>query len=176
MRMTDPLHIAGRPDAPIACDMTTAEDTPDARLAEYERLFETALVRRERAKDRVEFAFRADAGLRARLDALARREAACCPFLGYHVETVGDEVIWAISNPRPGEERASVDAMLDAFYALPGDTGLMDGLLARLADRGAARRASKAVTQSSGQIPVEDQVAPPPEIGCSPDVAGPRRT
>jgi hypothetical protein len=135
--MTDPLHIPARPDAPIACDMSTAEDTPDDRLAEYGRLFEQALVRRERGEGRVAFTFRADEGVRELADTLARREAACCPFVDYRVETVGDEVIWAITNPRGSEERASVEAMLDAFYTLPDNAGSgMDGLLGRLAERG----------------------------------------
>jgi hypothetical protein len=117
--------------------MSTADDTPDERLAEYGRLFERALVRRERGEGSVAFTFRADEGVRELADTLARREAACCPFVDYHVKTVGDEVIWAITNPVVGEERASVDAMLDAFYALPDHAGSdMDGLLARLADGG----------------------------------------
>jgi hypothetical protein len=87
--MTSPLHLPARPDAPIACDMSTADDTPDERLAEYRRLFDDAFVR-------AVLTFRADAGIRERVDSLARREAACCPFLGYRVETKGDEVIFAI--------------------------------------------------------------------------------
>jgi hypothetical protein len=116
--MSDPLHIPARPGAPIACDMSGADDTPAERLAEYARLFEHALVRRERVAGSVAFTFRADTGVRELADSLARREAACCPFADYHVETVGDEVIWAITNPVVGEERASAEVMLDEFYAL----------------------------------------------------------
>ncbi len=108
--MTNALHLPARPGAPIACDMSTAEDTPDERLAEYGRLFDDAFVRRERGERSVVLAFRADAGIRERVDSLARREAACCPFAGYRVETVGEEVIFAITT--------SVDEMLDSFYAL----------------------------------------------------------
>jgi hypothetical protein len=135
--MTTVLHIPARPGAPIACDMSTALDTPDERLAEYGRLFERALLRRERLADRVAFAFRAEGGTRDAVEDLARREAACCPFLDHRVETVGDEVIWSIANPVTGDERASVDVNLDAFYTLPdharSDSG---GLLDRLAERG----------------------------------------
>ena len=70
--------------------MSTATDTPDERLAAYRRLFERALLRRERRDDGVVFAFRADAA--EAVEDLARREAACCPFLDYRVETVGGEV------------------------------------------------------------------------------------
>ncbi len=89
--------------------MSTATDTPDERLHEYERLFEQALIRRERRADSVVFWLRADPEIRASVDALVRREAACCPFLDYRVETVGDEVIWTTANPVTGEARAAVD-------------------------------------------------------------------
>ena len=46
--MTATLHLPARAGAPIACDMSTAPDTPDQRLAEYRELFVRALVRRER--------------------------------------------------------------------------------------------------------------------------------
>jgi hypothetical protein len=129
--MTNALHIPARTDAPIACDMSTAEDTPDERLAEYSRLCERALLRRERRAAAGAFAFRADRGTRETVEVLARREAACCPFLEYRVETAGDEVIyeviWPVTSPaRP----AGVDAILDAFYALPDNAGSeMEGLL-----------------------------------------------
>jgi hypothetical protein len=96
--------------------MSTAIDTPDERLAEYARLFEAALVRRERLEHAVVFVFRATPGTRAKVDDLARREAACCPFMDYRVETVGDEVIYTLANP---VDEPDVDTMLDAVYALP---------------------------------------------------------
>ena len=81
--------------------------------------------------------FRADPGMRERVDDLARREAACCPFVDYRVETVGDEVIWTTSNPLTGSERAGIDVFLDALYALPDHAGSdIDGFLGRLADAG----------------------------------------
>ena len=131
--MTNVLHLPARADAPIACDMSTATDTPDERLAEYRRLFDSALVRRDRHEHSVVFALRATAGTREQVDDLARREAACCPFLDYRVETAGDEVIFTVS----GMERAEADVTLDAFYALP-DHGGSDyaGLLERLAEGG----------------------------------------
>jgi hypothetical protein len=103
------LRIAARPGAPIACDMSTASDTPEERRAAYARLFE-ALVSRERRDDGVAFRLRAGDGVRAALEDLARREAACCPFADYRVEAAGDELIWTIT--------AAAPAALDAFYAL----------------------------------------------------------
>jgi hypothetical protein len=121
--MNDVLHLPARADAPIACDMSTASDTPDERLAEYSRLFERALVRRDRGEHRVVFAFRAAPGTREQVEDLARREAACCPFLEYRVETAADEVIYTITNPSTGLERAEADVTLDAFYALADHAG-----------------------------------------------------
>jgi len=133
--MTDPLHLPARPDAPIACDMSTAVDTADERLAAYAQLFDRGLLRRERGEGSVAFAFRAGGGVRELADTLARREAACCPFVDYHVQTVGEEVIWEITNPVLGDDRASVEVMLDAFYALPDHSGAdMDAMFGRLAE------------------------------------------
>ena len=135
--MTDVLHIPAQVDAPIACDLSTAEDTADERLADYQRQFERALLRRERREDSVVFTFRADGGTREALHDLARREAACCPFLDYRVEAIGDEVIWTTSNRLTGGARAGVDAFLDVLYALPDHTGSdIDGFFGRLADAG----------------------------------------
>jgi hypothetical protein len=117
--MTTLLHIEARPDAPVACDMTTAVDTPTQRLGDYGRLFERALLDRERRDGAVVLRLRGDSDTRAAVLDLARREAACCPFLGYRVETAGDAVIWTIA----GDGRPEVDAILDAFHALPDGSG-----------------------------------------------------
>jgi hypothetical protein len=110
--------------------MTTARDTPDERIAEYDALFEHALVSRERGADTVVFTFRA--GAREQVEDLARREHACCPFLDYRVETAGDQVVWTIS----GDERAA-PTTLDAFHSLPDHAGSgLEGLVDRLAERG----------------------------------------
>jgi hypothetical protein len=114
--MTTVVHLPARPDAPIACDMSTATDTPDQRLVAYHRLFERALTGRRRRDDALVLRFHADA--RGAVEELAHREAACCPFFDYRVETAGDEVVWSITNPRTGDDRAAADAILDAFHAL----------------------------------------------------------
>ena len=134
--MTNSLHLPARPDAPIVCDMSTAQDTPGERLREYGRLFETALLRRERRTDSVSFWFRADPGTREALEELARRESACCPFLDYRVETVGDELVWTTTNVVTGEEHVAIDVFLDALHALPDHPGSdIAGLYSRLAER-----------------------------------------
>ena len=55
--------------------------------------------------------FRLGADARAAVESLARREAACCPFLDYRVETAGQEVVWTITGDAGG--------VLDEFHALP---------------------------------------------------------
>jgi hypothetical protein len=112
--MSTVLHLPARPDAPIACDMSTAPDTPDERLASYARLFEDALVRRERGEHGVVFTFRRTTQAWEQIETLARREAACCPFLDYRVEMVRDEIIWTITSPVAGAAAAT----LDPFYSL----------------------------------------------------------
>jgi len=110
------IHLPPRPGADVACDMSTASDTPEERLDEYAQLIERALVRRERRPGTVVLAFAADA--RDAVESLARREAACCPFLDYRVETTGDEVVWTITNTLTGADRAAAEATLDAFTRL----------------------------------------------------------
>ena len=135
--MNDTLHLPPRPGAPVACDMRGAADTPDQRLGEYQRLFQRALARRERRRTASCSGFRADPGVRAAVESLARREAACCPFLDYHVETANGEVIWTTTNPLAGEKRAAVDVYLDAFHDLSDHTDSdITGLFERLAARG----------------------------------------
>jgi hypothetical protein len=123
--MSDDLQLPARPGARIACDMRTAVDTPDQRLDAYRRLFADALIRRERQDGAVVLTFRASGETRARVDDLARREAACCPFVDYRVETVGEEITWTITNPVTGEDRASAEVMLDAFHELPDQVGIL---------------------------------------------------
>jgi hypothetical protein len=123
--MTITLHLPARAGAAIACDMSTAADTPDERLRQYDRLFAEAMLGRERREDAVVFTFRAQT--QDWVEDLARREAACCPFADYRVEADGDAVTWTITNP---DERSEIDVMLDAYYALPDDPGVdLAGLL-----------------------------------------------
>ena len=135
--MTDALHIPARLDAPVACDMSAAVDSPDERVHEYARLFESALAGRERRPDSVVLRFRADPDVRPWVEEMVRREAACCPFVDYRVETVGDEVIWTTTNTVEGEQRAGVDVILDAFHELP-EHAVSDaaGFFERLAAQG----------------------------------------
>ena len=169
--MTDLLHLPAQADAPIACDMSSARDTPDERLADYGRLFERALVRRDRHEQTVVFAFRATPGTREQVEDLARREAACCPFLDYRVQAVGDEVLYTITNPLTGLNRADADVTLDAFYALPDDAGSDHaGLLDRLAgcgSDGASIDSTPEKLDGISEIPSPIVVAPCSVDTCS---------
>lgn len=136
--MSDLLVIPARPGARIACDMSTAVDTPDERIDAYGRLCADALVRRERNDGAVVLAFRADPATRATVEDLVHREAACCPFVDQRVETVGEEIVWTITNPVVGEERASAEGMLDGFHELP-DLAARAPRSTRVSARAAAR-------------------------------------
>jgi hypothetical protein len=95
--MTNLLSISSRPDAPIACDMSNAQDTLSERLTEYRRLFEDALTSRESTATATTFRFAARPGVREWVCDLARREAACCPFLSYQIDEQGEEIVWTIT-------------------------------------------------------------------------------
>jgi len=128
--MTTTLHLPARQGAAIACDMRSAKDSPDERMRAYDRLFADALRDRERRENAVVFTFGGAAETQARVEELARREADCCPFADYRVEIAEDIVTWTIS----GDDRAGVEIMLDAYYALPDHPGTDLGGLLELID------------------------------------------
>ncbi len=113
--MTTTLHLPAREGAAVACDMSTASDTPDERMREYDRLFAAVMLSHERREHAVVFTFGGGAEAQAWVEDLARREAACCPFADYRVEVEDDTVRWTIST--------DVDAMLDAYSAMPENPG-----------------------------------------------------
>jgi hypothetical protein len=134
--MTTLLSIAARPDAPIACDMTAAEDTLAGRLAEYRRLFDHALVARDSTATTTTFRLAARPGVRDWALDLARREAACCPFLSYRVEEVGDEIVWTASGGLGASQMSVLDEYLASSYPPANtprqeDSGSVSGRLAR---------------------------------------------
>jgi hypothetical protein len=112
--MDQPIRAAGN-STPIACDMTTARDTPDERMAEYDRLFARTFVGRERTSAGIRFRLRADEGVEAWVRDLAAREKACCPFYDFSIATVGTEVHWDVRVVDDDTARA----VLDAFYDVP---------------------------------------------------------
>lgn len=109
--MTTLLSITASPDAPVACDMTGADDTLVDRLAEYRHLFEHALLGRESTDTATTFRFADRPGVREWLLDLMRREAACCPFLSYEVHTEGDQLVWTTTG-LGGSEMTFLDALL----------------------------------------------------------------
>ncbi|HEY7226031.1 MAG TPA: hypothetical protein VH561_20835 [Micromonosporaceae bacterium] len=115
-------------DTPVVCDLSTAPDTAQERLAEYQQLFRRALVGRERHAVGIRFRFRAQEGIEAWVRDLAQREHACCAFMAFDVATVGDEVHMDVAVSDNDDARA----VLDLFYELP-ETGTEDP--AALADR-----------------------------------------
>lgn len=102
-------------DIPIVCDMTDAPDTAAERLAEYERLFGSALVGRERTGEGIRFRFRDEPGLEAWVRDLATREKACCAFFTFAITSQGDEV-WLDASVVDDDLARQV---LDEYYRLP---------------------------------------------------------
>jgi hypothetical protein len=138
------------PEIPIVCDMTDAPDTAIERLAEYQRLFTTALVGRERTAEGIRFRFRADVGLEDWVWDLAAREKACCAFFTFAIVTRGDEVWMDVSVVDDDVARQ----VLDEYYRLPdtvteGAAALFDrfdrqGLEILVRDQGELRPATPA--------------------------------
>ena len=136
--MTELFHFEPQPDSPIVCDFTGAADSPDERLAEYGRLFETALVSRERTAEGVILTFAQGDGVVDWVADLATREAACCPFMRYEVTADDREIRWEVSGT------PDMQPILDEYYTMYEEvaaTLTMDELLGRLAGRGFAVRA-----------------------------------
>ena len=99
----------------IVCDMSDAPDTGQERLAEYARLFKSALVSRERTREAMRWWLRNDEGIEAWAKDLAARENACCAFMTTTVTVAGDRVLWestTIDDPVARE-------VLDMMYELP---------------------------------------------------------
>lgn len=110
--MTELFRFQPEGGTPIICDFTEASDTPEERLAEYGRLFEAALVSRERTVDGVKLTFSAGDAVAEWVADLAAREAACCPFMSYDVTADDDAVTWVTSGT------PEMQPILDHYYDL----------------------------------------------------------
>lgn len=113
------LHIDAQPDAPIACDMSAAPDTPEQRLAEYARLFAHAFTGRDHTTTTITFRFADRHGLADWVCDLAAREAACCPFFSFDIVLDDATIVWTVS----GADRPEVHAILDEYYDAPDWAG-----------------------------------------------------
>ena len=130
--MTKLLSVTARPDAPVACDLTDAQDTLAERLAEYRRLFDHALVGRESTATSTTFRFAARPGVSEWVLDLVRREAACCPFLSYEVNQDHGQIVWTTS----GGVGASELALLDELLSGPGPVPDSSEAIARRLEAG----------------------------------------
>lgn len=125
--MTEP------PSIPVVCDMTTATDTTEERLADYRRLFGSALVGRERTADRIAFRFAADDGVEALVRDLAASEHDCCSFMFFDVTATHGEVRMAVTVV----DDDTAHAVLDEYHRLPESLAGTDAeMFARFADLG----------------------------------------
>ena len=101
----------------VVCDMTSAPDSAEERLAEYARLFDAAFVSRERTTAGVQWRLRADPGIEAWARDLAARENACCAFMSNTITLAGEHVLWDASTIDDPVARG----VLDLFYDLAGN-------------------------------------------------------
>lgn len=99
----------------VLCDMRSASDTPEQRMAEYRKLFDAALCGRDRSERMVRFRFRRAVLDEEQLRSLAARERVCCPFFDLRVIATGDELWWEIRVDDVDEAKI----MLDEFALLP---------------------------------------------------------
>jgi hypothetical protein len=125
--------MRANPKPPIVCDMTTAPDTTEERLARYQQLFGGHLTARERTPTGIRFRFRADAGVADEVRDLAAREKTCCAFFDFTIAETGDEVTWDASVVDDPLARQ----ILEEYYQLP-DTIALGGraLFERFTDQG----------------------------------------
>jgi hypothetical protein len=112
--MNDPQRVRDSQPA-VVCDMSYAPDTPEERVAEYQRLFSGFLIGRDWTGNGLRFRFRADEGIEDWVRDLAGREKDCCAF--FHFAVTGDdgEVRWDVSVIDDDMARQ----VLAEFYRLP---------------------------------------------------------
>lgn len=83
------------------------------RTAEFRALFESALVKRTRLADQVEWELRASDTIEAESRRLAALEAHCCNGLRFEVVREQKRVLWRITATPESQ------TLLDAFFAWP---------------------------------------------------------
>lgn len=108
---------AAKATSPIAvvCDLASAPDTVEQRIASYRQLFADAFIGRERTVAGTRFRFRADDGIEARVCELANLEKQCCSFFTFSITVVGGEVLWDSTVVDDDMARA----VLDEWFLLP---------------------------------------------------------
>lgn len=131
--MTKLLSITASPDAPVACDMTGADDTLAERLTEYRRLFDHALLGRESTDTTTTFRLANRPGVLDWVLDLVRREAACCPFLSYEVDREGELIVWTTSGGLGASDMATLDEFLAGHEPIADSSST---IAHRLEDRG----------------------------------------
>ena len=64
---------------------------------------------------------------------LAKREAACCPFLSYEIDEQGEEIVWTTAGGLGASEMAILDEFLDGPELIAGSS---DAIAQRLENQG----------------------------------------
>jgi hypothetical protein len=113
--------------------MSNAPDTLAERIAEYRRLFDHALVGRESTPTATTFRFADRPGVAEWVCDLAKREAACCPFLSYEIDQEGEEIVWTTAGGLGASEMAIFEELLVGPEAV---TASSETIAQRLEDQG----------------------------------------
>jgi hypothetical protein len=128
-------------EEPIAC--TLDGGGMRNRLEEFREVFGRGFIRGERIEDGFRWRFRVVPGLEGDLRALAEREHACCRFFRFDLfpANQGQEIWW--------EARANPEAapVLEAFFRLPEELGVLGGLDLDAIQRSAAGAFQRAERQ-----------------------------
>jgi hypothetical protein len=98
-------------ELPIACSLNASE--LPARLAEMADLGHAALVDARTEPTRARLRFAANAGVRARVEAIVAAESQCCAFLQMRVHDEPDTVVLTIDAPENAEPVLA--ELVDAF-------------------------------------------------------------
>jgi hypothetical protein len=86
-----------------------------ARLAEIAALGREALAGSEISEGRARLRFAAGPGVHHRLDAIVQAESACCAFLDFRLEQIGDEIVLHIG--APAEAQLVLAEFVESFSA-----------------------------------------------------------
>ncbi len=102
-----------RMSLPVACALDGNEAS--ARVAEWTRLTEAALLRRERVDTGIRLTFRPDPEVAEELGRLIELEGRCCAWMSFAVKDEGDLVVDVGATDETGRRA------LEEIFAVPDD-------------------------------------------------------
>jgi hypothetical protein len=89
-------------EIPIACSLDAGD--LEQRLAEITAVGKESLIASEEKGEQFLLRFRADAGIRQRLERIVAAEAECCAFLDLALTESGGELVLSVGAPQDARE------------------------------------------------------------------------